>query len=90
MRVAFSVEGASAEGGQKSSNGTQTWNATPTTIPETPTKPDRKAPSEEPKRVPQHSPWEPAQDPNRCPQPGKEDLPFCAHTLTSNQVRRAD
>jgi|GEM_PF-6584248 len=68
----------------------RTMNATPTTTPDAPTKPNPEAPPEESPTLPPPSPWEPAREPNKCPRPDKDDLPFCSYQIVLSGVRRAD
>jgi hypothetical protein len=64
--------------------------ATPSTIPETPTKPEREAPPEESPTVAPPSPWAPATKPHECPRPDREGLPFCVYNTILTGVRRSD
>jgi hypothetical protein len=63
--------------------------ATPSTTPETPTKPEREAPPDESPVAPP-SPWPPATDPHECPRPDREVLPFCVYDTIPTGVRRSD
>lgn len=70
----------------------RTMNATPTTTPDAPTKPNPEAPPEESPTVapPSHSPWPPATKPHECPRPDQDGLPFCFNNTIPQGVRRSD